>query len=140
LHFQTIFLFVYGTTDNGQAWPQIYRLDREEMYRKDTDGSPAYTEKQIFDGELVENNEDCGFWASTYKEALPNPFIAKLCRNLWSRYPNFLILSEVWGTFGDSDSREVSVIQSGPIPRSFKLPIAISSIFGENLRKDGSIK
>ncbi|KAL4507061.1 hypothetical protein ABPG72_001854 [Tetrahymena utriculariae] len=125
--------------DNGQAWPQIFRLDRDEMYRKDTDGTDAYTEKQIFEGELVEQNEDCGYWATSYKDILPNPFIIKLCRNLWSRYPNFLILCEVWGSFGEQDVREVSVIQSGPIPRTFKIPIALSQIFGENLRKDGTI-
>lgn len=109
------------------------------MYRRDTDNTASYTSREIFNGEVVENNEDCGFWASTFKDALSNPFIMKLCRNLWSRFPNFLILSEVWGSVSDSDSREVSVIQSGPIPRSFKLPIALSQIYGESLRKDGTV-
>lgn len=88
-------------SDNGQSWPQIYNLDKEEMYRKEVGNTSAYSEKEIFNGLIVENNEESGFWASTYKEALPNPFIMKLCRNLWSRYPNFLILSEVWGSLND---------------------------------------
>ena len=50
-----------------------------------------------------------------------------------------MIIAEVWGALGGFDDREISVINSGPIPRMFKLPIAICQIFGKNLRKDGSI-
>ena len=31
--------------DNGQSWPQILKLDTEEMYRTDSDNTPAYTNK-----------------------------------------------------------------------------------------------
>lgn len=40
---------------------------------------------------------------------------------------------------GFEEAREFSVIQSGPIPRLFKFPLAISQFFGKNLKKDGSI-
>lgn len=39
--------------DNGQSWPQILRLNEEEMYRYDVDGSEAYTIKEIFEGKIV---------------------------------------------------------------------------------------
>ena len=29
--------------DNGQAWPQIFEPDLEELTRVDADGSPAYS-------------------------------------------------------------------------------------------------
>ena len=29
--------------DNGQAWPQIFEPDIEELTRKDLDGEPAYS-------------------------------------------------------------------------------------------------
>lgn len=96
------------------------------MYRKETDGLPAYTNKQIFEGEVVYVDENCGFWGSKLSDALPNPFLVKLCRRLWMNNPEFLIVSEVWGSYGGYEAREYSVIQSGPIPRLFKLPVAIS--------------
>ena len=50
--------------DNGQAWPQIMTLDVDEMYRVECDGSSAYTDKEIFNGEVVLPNENCGYWGS----------------------------------------------------------------------------
>lgn len=50
------------------------------MYRSEPDKTPAYTNKQIFNGEIVEVDEDCGYWGSSFKDILPNPFLIKLCR------------------------------------------------------------
>jgi len=58
---------------------------------------------------------------------------------MWSKFSNFLIIAEAWGVMGEEEEREINLIQSGVIPRLFKLPIAIASIFGENLKKDGTI-
>ena len=55
-------------------------------------------------------DEDCGYWDSSAKESLPNPFLVKLCRRLWRTNPEFLIISEVWGSMAGFDAREYSVI------------------------------
>lgn len=34
---------------------------------------------------------------------------------------------------------KIDIIMSGVVPRLFKLPVAIASILGENLKTDGSI-
>lgn len=47
--------------DNGQAWPQIMMLDIDEMYRLDPDGIRAYTDDQIFNGEVVIQDEKSGY-------------------------------------------------------------------------------
>ena len=47
--------------DNGQAWPQIMMLDIDEMYRLDPDGLRAYTDEQIFNGEVVIQDEKSGY-------------------------------------------------------------------------------
>lgn len=47
--------------DNGQAWPQIMVLDAEEMYRLDPDGTRAYTDEQIFNGDVVIQDERSGY-------------------------------------------------------------------------------
>lgn len=103
-------------------------MNEEELYRKEVDGQSAYTSKQIFEGIVVEDVEDhSGYWGSDLREILPNPFLIKICRYLWQHYPEFLIISECWGKMGGfSDARELSIINSGPIPRLFKFPLAIS--------------
>ena len=50
--------------DNCQSWPQIFIPDLEELYRLESDGSPAYGEQEILDGEVVIQQENCGFWGS----------------------------------------------------------------------------
>lgn len=51
--------------DNGQAWPQIMKLDVEEMHRTDCDGTPAYTDQEIFNGTVVLPDENSGYWGSS---------------------------------------------------------------------------
>lgn len=124
--------------ENGQAWPQIHVLDTKEMYRKDPDNTPAYREKEIFEGEVVLQDENCGYWASEAKHQYANPFLIKICKLLWEKFPNFLIVAETWG--GKSfEGREFNIVKSGPIPRMFDLPIALSTLFGKRLRRDGNI-
>ena len=52
--------------DNGQAWPQIMFSNMEELERKETDGSFAYSEEDIFYGEIVHQNEKGGYWDTKY--------------------------------------------------------------------------
>jgi len=54
-----------------------------------------------------------------------------MCKRLWERYSDFLIIGEAWGCMDVCEEREITLIQSGIIPRLFKLPIAIASILGE---------
>lgn len=98
--------------DNGQAWPQIMVLDVDEMYRNDSDGTRAYTDKEIFFGEVVLQDEKSGFWGSSVCEKYPNPFLIKLSKTLWNRYKDFLILAESMSATG-FEGREISIIKSG---------------------------
>lgn len=124
--------------DNGQAWPQIMELDESEMYRKDSDGKPAYTEKEILDGEVVIKNENHGYWNSTNVDTYANPMLVKLCKELWKDFPEFYIVGECWGGY-PFENRQGILARSGVIPRLFKLPIALASLFGKQLHKDGKI-
>lgn len=124
--------------ENGQAWPQFLSLDCKEMYRKDPDQTSAYTEKEIFNGEVVLQDENCGYWASRSKQDYANPFLVKICKTLWSRFPNFLVVAEAWGGAG-FENREFNIVRSGPIPRMYNLPIALSTLFGKKLMRDGRI-
>lgn len=109
------------------------------MYRRESDQEPAYTVKQIFEGTIVDLSEESGYWNSSLKNIYPNPFIKRICQKLWQRFPEFLIISECWGKVGGFEAREYNLIQSGAIPRLFKLPIAICQFFGQTLKKDGTM-
>eukprot|EP01022_Parablepharisma_sp_SALTPOND_P024880 TRINITY_DN55_c0_g1_i1.p1 TRINITY_DN55_c0_g1~~TRINITY_DN55_c0_g1_i1.p1 ORF type:complete len:1631 (+),score=215.10 TRINITY_DN55_c0_g1_i1:3219-8111(+) len=124
--------------DNGQAWPQIMEVDEAEMYRRDTDGKPAYTEKEILNGEVVIKNENHGYWNSTNVDTYANPMFIKLCRQLWCEFPEFYFIGECWGGY-PFENRQGILARSGVIPRLFKLPIAIASLFGKRLQKDGTV-
>ena len=67
------------------------------MLRKDSDVKWAYSNKEIFEGDVVLGNKESGFWASGMKDFFPNPFLIKVTRCMWRFFPNFLIISEVWG-------------------------------------------
>ena len=124
--------------DNAQTWPVILELDEEELYRKDPDGTPAYTDKQILDGEIVKQCEGQGYWDSDSLIKYPNPIFIKLCREFWGKFPDFLILGECLG--GSSlENRQGILARSGIIPRLFKLPVALATIFGKRLLRSGQV-
>ena len=77
-----------------------------------------------------------GFWASPLHAIYPNPFILNLCKSLWKQYPKLIIIAEAL-EIAQNDSRFVSVIRSGPIPRSYKMPKALAQIMGINLSTTG---
>eukprot|EP01022_Parablepharisma_sp_SALTPOND_P008190 TRINITY_DN135350_c2_g1_i1.p1 TRINITY_DN135350_c2_g1~~TRINITY_DN135350_c2_g1_i1.p1 ORF type:complete len:1045 (+),score=80.36 TRINITY_DN135350_c2_g1_i1:2070-5204(+) len=124
--------------DNAQVWPAILELDDEELYRKDPDGVPAYTIKQILDGEVVRQYEGQGYWDSDNLAKYANPIFIKLCRELWARFPDFLIIGECLGG-ASLENRQGILARSGVIPRLFKLPAALASLFGKKLLKDGRV-
>jgi len=125
--------------DNGQAWPQIMEPDIDELSRIDVDGEPAYSAEDFMNGEVVIRNENYGYWNSNNMETYPNPFFIKLCKKLWFENPNFMIIGECWGGFM-FEHRQIILARSGIIPRLYKLPIAISSLFGKNVHKDGRVE
>jgi hypothetical protein len=73
--------------------------DLDELYRLDDDGKPAYTPMEILDGEVVLRNENHGFWNTNSMEQYPNPFYIKMCKKLWEKNPNLMIISECQGGF-----------------------------------------
>ena len=125
--------------DNGQAWPQIMQPDVEELKRIDEDGLPAYTPEDFMDGNVVVRNENHGYWNTNIMETYPNPFFIKLAKKCWTKRPNFMIIGECWGGFM-FENRQIILARSAVIPRLFKLPITISSLFGKKLHKDGRIE
>ena len=61
-----------------------------------------------------------------------------MCKKLWEYKPDFMIIGECWGGFL-MENREIIMSRSGVIPRMFKLPVAISSLFAKKLHKDGRV-
>jgi len=113
--------------------------DTEELTRIDVDGQPAYTAEDFMNGEVVIRNENYGYWNSNNMETYPNPFFIKMCKRLWLEKPDFMIIGECWGGFM-FEHRQIILARSGIIPRLYKLPIAISSLFGKRLFKDGRVE
>lgn len=85
--------------DNGQAWPQIMEIDKEELLRMDVDGEPAYSPEDLMNGEVVIRNENYGYWNTNNMEQYPNPFFIKLCKRMWNELPDFMMIGECWGGF-----------------------------------------
>jgi glycogen synthase len=125
--------------DNAQAWPQIMELDKEEMYRLDSDSEYHYTSIEIFEGHIVKRNENFAYWSSSKKDQYPNPIFLKLCKELWREYPEFYIVADIWHGSGLED-RDRVIARSGPIPRLYDLPIKLASIFGKRLHKNGGFE
>lgn len=125
--------------DNGQAWPQILVPDVDELLRKDVDGVQAYSAEEFMDAEIVQRNENHGYWNTNIMETYPNPFFIKMSKKIWSKKPNFMIIGECWGGYM-FESRQIIMARSAVIPRLFKLPMVVSNLFGKKLHKDGRIE
>jgi hypothetical protein len=65
----------------------------------DSDGQPAYTPKEIMNGDVVIRNENYGYWNTTVMESYANPFFIKMCKKIWEEQPNFMIVGECWGGY-----------------------------------------
>jgi len=110
--------------------------DVEELTRLDVDETAVYTPEEFMNGEVVIRNENYGYWNCNNMETYPNPFFVKLAKKLWYHNPNFMLIGECWGGFM-FEHRQIILARSGVIPRLYKLPIAISGIFGKKLHKTG---
>jgi hypothetical protein len=89
-------------------------------------------------GEIVIRNENHGFWNTNNMEQYANPFYVKMARSIWAKKPNFMLIGECWGGFM-FEHRQIILARSGIIPRLFKLPQAISGLFGKKLHRDGRV-
>ncbi len=125
--------------DNCQSWPQMFDIDHEEMLRLDPDGKQAYSSEEILNGEIVIRSEDCGYWSSDLIDEYPNPFLIKLTRSIWKKFPNFLFIGECWAT-NQFQNRHIVLAKSGIIPRMYTLPRALSSVFGRKIHRNGYIE
>lgn len=113
--------------------------DIEELQRIDVDGEPAYSTEDFMNGEVVIRNENHGYWNSNNMETYPNPFFIKMCKRLWNLNPDFMIIGECWGGM-NLEHRQIILSRSGVVPRLFSLPIALSSVMGKKLFRDGRIQ
>ena len=113
--------------------------DVDELERLDVDGQKFYTEEDFLNGEVVIRNENHGYWNTNNMETYANPFFIKLCKKLWESNPLFMVIGECWGGF-KFENRQIILSRSGIIPRLFKYPIAMSSMFGKKLHKDGRVE
>lgn len=125
--------------DNCQSWPQIFDIDHEEMFRLDPDGKQAYTAEEILNGEIVFRSEDCGYWTSDLIDEYPNPFLIKLTKSVWNKFPNFLFVGECWAN-NKFQNRHIVLAKSGIVPRMYTLPRALSSVFGRRIHRNGYIE
>ena len=90
-------------------------------------------------GEVVVRNENHGFWNTNNMESYPNPFFIKLCKRLWEMNENMMIIGECLGGYM-FEQRQIILARSGVIPRLYKLPSAISQLFGRKLHADGRLE
>ncbi len=51
---------------------------------------------------------------------------------MWEKNNDFLIVAEVWND-NLQETPEINILISGPIPRTYFMPIYFSSIFGKKL-------
>lgn len=121
--------------DNAQSLPPILAPNTDELFRLDPDGKPHYSLSEIFYGAVVKANEEFGFWTSDagLERGYPNPFLVKLCKEMWNEYPDFLIIAE------SNFHREPPLLTSGAIVHSIRIPQILASISGRSLRRDGSV-
>ncbi len=121
--------------DNGQSFPPIMTPDMDELFRRDTDRQSHYSLTDIFYGTVVKASEEHGYWSSDacVERNYPNPFIVKMCKDLWREFPDFLVIAE------SHFHRENSLLVSGAIAHSVRIPQILASISGNSLRRDGTV-
>jgi len=64
--------------------------------------------------------------------------LIRFCKTLWQKFPELLLIGEAWGGQGYED-RELQLIRSGVIPRLFKIPPAMTAVYGQYLHRDGRL-
>ena len=126
--------------DNCQSWPNIFKINLEEMFRIDVDGKRAYNDLEILNGEIVEHNTETGYWDCDECQEYPNPLLIKLTKNIWKDFPEFMFFGEcIINEKNNKIKRYINLVKSGIIPRIYFLPMIINELYGNQIQKDGSI-
>jgi len=113
--------------------------DLEELQRIDIGGEAVYSPLDLMNGEVVIRNENHGYWNTNNMESYPNPFFIKMCKKLWEQNEKLMIIGECFGGYM-FEHRQIILARSGVIPRLYKLPTAISGVFGRKLHTDGRVE
>eukprot|EP00171_Calliarthron_tuberculosum_P013743 IDg13743t1 len=121
--------------DNAQSFPPIMTPNMEELLRVDTDGESHYSLSEVFFGSVVKASSEHGYWGSDscVERNYPNPFIVKLCKDMWKQFPDFLIIAEA------HFHREAPLLASGAITHSIRIAQIMASISGNSFRRDGTV-
>jgi hypothetical protein len=69
---------------DAHSYPLMQALDRGELFRRDADGSAAYTAREALEGEVVLANAEAGFWTCAAAATYANPLLAKVARAVWA--------------------------------------------------------
>ena len=126
--------------DNCQNWPNILKINLEEMLRIDLDGKKAYKDLDILNGEIVEPNTETGYWDCDECEEYPNPFLIKITKNIWKDFPQFIFFGEcIINENNNKIKRHINLVKSGIIPRMISLPMIINELYGNQIQNDGSV-
>ena len=126
--------------DNCQSWPNIMKINFEEMFRIDLDGKKAYNDCEILNGEIIEPNTETGYWDCDECEEYPNPLLVKLTKSVWNDFPKFIFFGEcLINENNNKIKRHINLVKSGIVPRMFFLPMIINELYGNQIQNDGSI-
>eukprot|EP01113_Clastostelium_recurvatum_P041896 TRINITY_DN6726_c0_g1_i2.p1 TRINITY_DN6726_c0_g1~~TRINITY_DN6726_c0_g1_i2.p1 ORF type:complete len:1859 (-),score=472.99 TRINITY_DN6726_c0_g1_i2:78-5654(-) len=109
---------------NGHVLPNYLAKDEVELSRVDPDGHLHYDPAEILDGEVIlhrgQAQRRLGFWALPQRR-WPNPLFVKLTKELWGKFPDFMIISgSAW-----RKAREPDTVRCGMIPVDYSLHNAL---------------
>ena len=128
--------------DNVQSWPNLYKVNHDEMLREDVDEdyTRRYTNYEILNGIIVQPNEECGYWTDfkfrSAQQFYPNPLLIKLTRKIWSKYPDFIFIGECNDNSERYLGRQYALANSGVIPHLYLLPKIICKTYNKIFEKD----
>ena len=105
----------------------------EELYREDEEGVRAYSEQEIFEGKVVQDHSDQGFWNSSAAQHYPNPFLVKLCQAVWAKKQSCCVIADIWQD-SSQENKEMNIVKSGPIPKMYQFPLLFAKFFGKELQ------
>ena len=127
-----------------QTYPEIYEMDLKELTRINSNGTRVYSDLDYIHGEIVKPNKLSGFWNTDVFNKYSNPFLIKLTKNIWKKYPYFIFIGDCWtvnsdGLFSNDKScassdehtfasRERLLIRCGVIPKLYSYPTTMSNL------------
>eukprot|EP01029_Cantina_marsupialis_P007838 TRINITY_DN189075_c0_g1_i3.p1 TRINITY_DN189075_c0_g1~~TRINITY_DN189075_c0_g1_i3.p1 ORF type:complete len:1530 (-),score=535.14 TRINITY_DN189075_c0_g1_i3:816-5405(-) len=117
----------------AQSAPIILESDFEELFRVDSNEKGHYSSSEIAAGSVVRRNRETGYWTSSLAKHYPNPFLVKMARSLWAKFPEFIIVGDSYW------NRDSSLMRSGILPRDQSLLNVLSLMKGRSVEKDGTV-